>query len=225
MSLTCPRSRRRRCVTAWRGRGDRPPGRNITGGRSRPSRSGGLRSAGWAGARETPAGRAEAPEYLSRPCGHSYSFRRRSQERAILTTGVGSRSVRPMSSGARGARTAPIVTGLSAAVHRCDQSPRILISTSMLNNEMLIVDGQARWVVDGHPVGRFSAGGVIARDGSNSPQRGRRRRGQHGVRDRFPAPDRPVSEPAAVGRSQDDNARADDPGENLWRNARKLHRL
>jgi uncharacterized protein len=28
------------------------------------------------------------------------------------------------------------------------------------------VDGQLMWVFDGHPVGRFSAGGVIARDGS-----------------------------------------------------------
>jgi len=28
------------------------------------------------------------------------------------------------------------------------------------------VDGQKMWVFDGHPVGRFSAGGVIARDGS-----------------------------------------------------------
>ena len=27
------------------------------------------------------------------------------------------------------------------------------------------VDGQLMWVFDGHPVGRFSAGGVIARDG------------------------------------------------------------
>jgi len=28
------------------------------------------------------------------------------------------------------------------------------------------VDGQLMWVFDGHPVGRFSAGGVVARDGS-----------------------------------------------------------
>jgi predicted TIM-barrel fold metal-dependent hydrolase len=28
------------------------------------------------------------------------------------------------------------------------------------------VDGQPMWVFDGHPVGRFSAGGVVARDGS-----------------------------------------------------------
>ena len=28
------------------------------------------------------------------------------------------------------------------------------------------VDGQKMWVFDGHPIGRFSAGGVIARDGS-----------------------------------------------------------
>ena len=28
------------------------------------------------------------------------------------------------------------------------------------------VDGQPMWVFDGHPIGRFSAGGVIARDGS-----------------------------------------------------------
>src|SRR5271155_368810 len=28
------------------------------------------------------------------------------------------------------------------------------------------VDGQLMWVFDGHPIGRFSAGGVIARDGT-----------------------------------------------------------
>ncbi len=28
------------------------------------------------------------------------------------------------------------------------------------------VDGQRMWVFDGHPVGRYSAGGVVARDGS-----------------------------------------------------------
>ena len=28
------------------------------------------------------------------------------------------------------------------------------------------VDGEKMWVFDGHPVGRFSAGGVIARDGT-----------------------------------------------------------
>jgi predicted TIM-barrel fold metal-dependent hydrolase len=31
-----------------------------------------------------------------------------------------------------------------------------------------VVDGQRMWVFDGHPVGRFSAGGVIGRDGSKS---------------------------------------------------------
>ena len=30
------------------------------------------------------------------------------------------------------------------------------------------VDGQLMWVFDGHPVGRFSAGGVVARDGSKA---------------------------------------------------------
>jgi hypothetical protein len=30
------------------------------------------------------------------------------------------------------------------------------------------VDGQLMWVFDGHPVGRFSAGGVVTRDGQRS---------------------------------------------------------
>ena len=109
------------------------------------------------------------------------------------------------------------------------------MSTSMLNNDMLVVDadshwceppdlftklappeykdrvprveevdGQTMWVFDGHPIGRFSAAGVIDRDGHE----GERRHRAQPLDDR-PGPRRglrPEGAPRGAGRVRDRRA-------------------